>query len=155
MSKLKLSKISTCFACLTCLNNGNTRTKCKIYLNLSIKTPNDVIDVVLVFLVLTLNRFHTFYGVLADFKKLNAGCVHENIKINRILRTDDCRKITVFFNFHEFCNYIFSIVSFYYLAPKKCPLHNSFRKIFSVKISDKFLSSFKKDHQKQMQSYFL
>ena len=50
------------------LQNGqthpNTRKRCEICSKLTIKTPehqNDVIDVVLVFLLLTLNIFRTFF----------------------------------------------------------------------------------------------
>ena len=43
------------------LNNRNTRKRCEICSKLTIKTPDDVIDVVLVFLLLTLNIFHTFF----------------------------------------------------------------------------------------------
>ena len=42
-------------------NNGITRGKCEICSKLTIKTPEDVIDVVLVFLLLVLNLFHTFF----------------------------------------------------------------------------------------------
>ena len=41
------------------VTNENTRTICEIYSELTIKTPEDVTDVVLVFLSLTLNTCHT------------------------------------------------------------------------------------------------
>ena len=40
-------------------NSGNIRAMCKICSKLTIKTPNDITDVVLVSLFLTLNRLHT------------------------------------------------------------------------------------------------
>ena len=42
-------------------NNRNTRKRCEICSKLTIKIPNDVNDVVLVFLLLTLNIFRTFF----------------------------------------------------------------------------------------------
>ena len=46
------------------VNNGNTKKSCEICCKLTIKTSwkhqNDVIEVVLFFLLLTLNRFHNF-----------------------------------------------------------------------------------------------
>ena len=41
------------------VDNENTRTVCEIYTKLTIRLQNEVIDIVLVFLLLTLNRFHT------------------------------------------------------------------------------------------------
>ena len=41
-------------------NNRNTRKRLEICSKLTIKTPEDVIDVVLVSLLLTLNLFYTF-----------------------------------------------------------------------------------------------
>ena len=43
------------------VNNGNTRKRCETCSKLTIKHQNDVINVVLVFLLLTLNMFHTFF----------------------------------------------------------------------------------------------
>ena len=43
------------------INNRNTTKRCKIYLKLIIKTTNNVNDVVLVSLLLTLNIFQTFF----------------------------------------------------------------------------------------------
>ena len=43
------------------VNNGNTKTMCEICSKLTIKTPNDVSDVVLVSLMLSLNSFHAFF----------------------------------------------------------------------------------------------
>ena len=43
------------------VNNRNTRKRCEICSDLTIKTPDNVSDVVLVFLLLNLNIFHTFF----------------------------------------------------------------------------------------------
>ena len=43
------------------VNNRNTRKRCETCSQLTIKHQNDVFDVVLVFLLLTLNIFHTFF----------------------------------------------------------------------------------------------
>ena len=95
---------------------------CKICLNLSIRHQNDAIDVVLVLLVLTLNRLHTFYGVLADFEEVN-----ENIKINRILPTEKLQYFSIFMNF---ANIYFQLYHFNLWPQINAPLYNSFRKIF-------------------------
>ena len=42
-------------------NNRNTRKRGEIFSKLTIKKPEDVNDVVLVFLLLTLKIFHTFF----------------------------------------------------------------------------------------------
>ena len=42
-------------------NNKNTRKRCEICSKVTIKTPKHVIDVALVFLLLTLNIFHAFF----------------------------------------------------------------------------------------------
>ena len=56
------------------VNNRNTRTMCEICSKLTIKPPENVIDVVLVALLLTFNRFHIFFGfVIVDFEQVNAG----------------------------------------------------------------------------------
>ena len=44
------------------VSNRNTRAMCEICLELIIKTPEHVIIVVLVFLLLTLNWFHTLFS---------------------------------------------------------------------------------------------
>ena len=47
--------------------NRNARKKCEIYSKLTIKYQGNVTDVILVFLLLTLNIFHTFSSVsIAD-----------------------------------------------------------------------------------------
>ena len=38
-------------------NNKNTRKRCEIYSKLTIKTPENVIDIILVLIKLTLNKF--------------------------------------------------------------------------------------------------
>ena len=43
------------------VNYGNTKTRCEIYSKLTIKTPNDTIDVGLWSLLLTLNIFYTLF----------------------------------------------------------------------------------------------
>ena len=61
------------------VNNRNTRKRCEICSKLTIKTPErrDVTGVVLVFLLLTLNIFHTFSSVsIVDFKKVNISWVY-------------------------------------------------------------------------------
>ena len=57
---------------ITCqTNNRNTRKRNQIYSKLTIK-----IDVVLVFLLLTLNIFHTFFGVpIVDFEQVTVSWV--------------------------------------------------------------------------------
>ena len=45
------------------VNNRNTRKRCEICSKLTIKTPENVIDVVLLFLLLTWNMFRTFFLV--------------------------------------------------------------------------------------------
>ena len=42
------------------VNSENTKAMYEIYLKLTIKTKNDINDVVVVFLLLTLNKFRTF-----------------------------------------------------------------------------------------------
>ena len=42
------------------VNNRNTRKRCEIYSKLIKEHQNDVTDAVLVFVLLTLNIFHTF-----------------------------------------------------------------------------------------------
>ena len=42
------------------VNSENTKAMYEIYLKLTIKTQNDINDVVVVFLLLTLNKFRTF-----------------------------------------------------------------------------------------------
>ena len=43
------------------VNNGNTRTMCEICSDLTIRHQNDVIEVLLVLLLLTLNGFHILF----------------------------------------------------------------------------------------------
>ena len=43
------------------VNNRNTTKGCETYSKLTQKRQNDVNDIVLVFLLLTLNIFHTFF----------------------------------------------------------------------------------------------
>ena len=43
------------------VNNIDTRIRCKICTNLSMKTKNGVNDVILMYLSLTVNIFHTFF----------------------------------------------------------------------------------------------
>ena len=43
------------------VNNKNTIKRCEICSKLAIKTPGDITDIVLVFLLLTLNIFHTIF----------------------------------------------------------------------------------------------
>ena len=45
------------------VNKRNTRTRCEKYSKFTIKTPNDVIGVFLVYLLLTLNILHTLLYV--------------------------------------------------------------------------------------------
>ena len=57
-------------------NNGNPRLICGVSLKLTMKTPNVVIDVALVSLLLTLNRFQHCSGVsIAEFEQINASQV--------------------------------------------------------------------------------
>ena len=51
------------------VNNRNTRKRCEIRSRLTMKSQNDVIDVVLVSLLLTFNIFH-FFSVV-DFEQVN------------------------------------------------------------------------------------
>ena len=55
------------------VNNRNTKKRCEICSQLTIKYQNDVIDVVLVFLYLTLNIFLTLFYIfsVADFEQVN------------------------------------------------------------------------------------
>ena len=54
------------------VNNSNTRKMCEICSKLTIKHQNDVIGVVLVFLLLTLTNFLSFSSVfIADFEQVN------------------------------------------------------------------------------------
>ena len=54
------------------VKNKNTRKRCEICLKLTIKHQNDVIDVNLAFLLLTLNIFPTFSSVsIVDFEQVN------------------------------------------------------------------------------------
>ena len=58
--------------CLFKVRNKNNRKKCGICSKLTKKHQNDVNDVVLVFLLLTLNIFHTFFNVsTVDFEQAN------------------------------------------------------------------------------------
>ena len=47
--------------CLVQSKNGNIKTTCKICLKLTTKMQEDVIDVILVSLLLTLNKFHILF----------------------------------------------------------------------------------------------
>ena len=48
------------------------------------KTQNDANDVVLVFLLLTLNIFHTFFSAsIVDFDQVNAGAIKSFCIIHR------------------------------------------------------------------------
>ena len=54
------------------ISSRNTRKTFKICSKLTIKTQSDVIDVVLVLLLLTLNLFQTFFSVsFVDFEQVN------------------------------------------------------------------------------------
>ena len=46
---------------LSKFNNRNARKRCEIYSKLTLKTPENVTAVVLVFLLLTLNIFQTYF----------------------------------------------------------------------------------------------
>ena len=60
----------------TTFNNRNTRKECEICSKLIIKTPENVIEVVLVFLLLTLNIFTLFSGVsMVGSEKVNVSWV--------------------------------------------------------------------------------
>ena len=53
-------------------SNRNTRNRFEICSKLTIKHQNDVNDIVLVFLLLTLNIFHFFFSVsIVDFEQVN------------------------------------------------------------------------------------
>ena len=53
------------------INNRNTRKRCKICLKITIKIPQRCNDVVLVFLLLTLNTFDIFSSVsIVDFEQV-------------------------------------------------------------------------------------
>ena len=59
-------------------NNRNTRKSCEICSKLTIEHQNDVIDVVLVFLLLTLTIFHSFFQCffsVVHFEQVNIGWV--------------------------------------------------------------------------------
>ena len=58
--KVKKKKLQCCIY-LFKINNKSTRTLCKICSKLTLKIQNDVIDVVLVSSLLSLNRFHTLF----------------------------------------------------------------------------------------------
>ena len=54
-------------------SNKNTRKRCEICSKLTVKTLEQLIDVILVFLLLTLNIFHTFFYVsIVDFEQVKA-----------------------------------------------------------------------------------
>ena len=54
------------------VNNRSVRQRCEICFTLTIKTPEHVSDVVLVFLLLTLNIFHTYFNVyIVVFEQVN------------------------------------------------------------------------------------
>ena len=48
---------------------------CEICSDLTIKTPNNINDVVLVFLLLTLNLFHHISQSFVDFEQVNVNWV--------------------------------------------------------------------------------
>ena len=51
------------------INNGNTRTMSETFSKLTTRTPEDITDIVLMCLLITLNRYHYYLGVsIADFE---------------------------------------------------------------------------------------
>ena len=76
-------------------NNRNTRKWCGICSKLIIKTPEHVIDVVLVFLLLTLNIFHTSHL----FSSVSIVEV-EQLNVSRLI-------FLFFFNFSNFSGQFF------------------------------------------------
>ena len=53
------------------VNNRNDKKRCEIYSKFKLKIENDVINVVLVSLLLTLNIIHTFFGIyIVDFEHI-------------------------------------------------------------------------------------
>ena len=58
------------------VSNRSTRKRCEICSKLTIKTPEDVLDVVLVFLLLTLKIFHALSSVsFVNFGQVNVSWV--------------------------------------------------------------------------------
>ena len=58
--------------CLFKVNHRNTRKRCEVCSKFTIKTPENVIGVVLVLLLLTLNIFNTFSSVsIVELKQIN------------------------------------------------------------------------------------
>ena len=54
------------------VSNRKTRKRCEITSKLTIKTPEHFIDVVQVFLLITLNIFHGFHSAsIVDFEQVN------------------------------------------------------------------------------------
>ena len=54
------------------VSNRKTRKRCEITSKLTIKTPEHFIDVVQVFLLITLDIFHTFFSAsIVDFEQVN------------------------------------------------------------------------------------
>ena len=55
------------------LSNRNARKRYEICTKLTIKTLDDVIDAVLIFLLLTLKIFYTFFiALVVDFEQVNS-----------------------------------------------------------------------------------
>ena len=51
------------------INNRNTRTISETFSKLTTRTPEHIIDIVLMCLLITLNRYHYYLGVsIADFE---------------------------------------------------------------------------------------
>ena len=68
---------------------------CEICWKLTIKHQNNLIDVVLVFLLLTLNRFHTHHSdiSLVDYEQVNAGWVMYQIMLTNFKSFFTCSMV--------------------------------------------------------------